>query len=329
MTGRRRKRVVDTQASVAAQAAESTTIPQQGDGSTGVAPVVTTVPTVRAWGDDSGIEVRGLSFAYDSHPVLSNVSFRAESGQFLAVLGPNGVGKSTLFYCLLAIRSPDQGQVLLDGRSIHDMAPAKVARRVAYVPQSHAPTFNYSVEDMVLMGTTARVGGFTGPGADELAQAREAMERVGISHLAQRGYMQISGGERQLALIARALAQQARVVVMDEPTANLDYGNQLRVLARVKDLSSQGYTVIVSTHNPDHVFLFADRVLALKDGRVVADGSPGDCLTADLIEDLYGVRVRLRRSEDGHVSCEPLLTHVGTAMMDDTTDIPCHKERDT
>ncbi|MCL2736871.1 MAG: ABC transporter ATP-binding protein [Propionibacteriaceae bacterium] len=254
------------------------------------------------------IEVRNLSFAYEDHGVLHDVSFTVSDGELLAVLGPNGVGKSTLFYCLSGLHRPRQGTVTLDGRVIWDIAPKRLARQIAYVPQSHDPTFNYSVADMVLMGTTARVGGFSTPGPEEVAIARDALDRVGISHLARRGYQQISGGERQLTLIARALAQQAGVVVMDEPTANLDFGNQLRILSTAKELAGREHTVILSTHNPDHVFWFADRVLALSGGRVVADGPPRSVLTPDLIETLYGVRVRLIETEEGRVSCQPTLT---------------------
>ena len=252
------------------------------------------------------IEVKNLTFSYGNHRVLNEVSFEAADSELLAVLGPNGVGKSTLFYCMLALQRPEAGVILLDGKPIHEIAPSQLAHRIAYVPQSHAPTFNYSVLDMVLMGTTARVGGFSAPGAEEVKAARGALERVGITHLAARGYLRISGGERQLTLIARALAQQARVIIMDEPTASLDYGNGLRVLSQVKELAKDGYTVIQSTHNPDHAFLFADRVLALNGGRVAAHGAPRECLTEDLIKELYGIRVRLRESEDGHTLCEPV-----------------------
>jgi iron complex transport system ATP-binding protein len=253
------------------------------------------------------IAVKDLSFSYGAHRVLDGVSFTAQSGELLAVLGPNGVGKSTLFYCLLGLSRPGGGEILLGGKPVGAAPPSELARQIAYVPQSHAPTFNYSVFDMVLMGTTARVGGLSAPGADELALADEALERVGIAHLRERGYLRISGGERQLTLIARALAQQAKILIMDEPTANLDYGNQLRVLSRVKALTREGYTVVQSTHNPDHAFLFADRVLALKDGRVAALGTPREAVTEELIESLYGVRVRLRENEDGRIFCEPML----------------------
>ncbi len=146
------------------------------------------------------------------------------------------------------------------------------------------------------------------PGAQEMKLAEDAIERVGIGHLKKRGYMQISGGERQLSLIARALAQQASLVIMDEPTANLDYGNQLRILIRVKELvKSEKLTVIQSTHNPDHVFLFADRVLALIDGQVAAFGDPDEAVTEELIEALYGVRVHLDRANGRYTACRPVL----------------------
>ncbi|MDR2616183.1 MAG: ABC transporter ATP-binding protein [Oscillospiraceae bacterium] len=253
------------------------------------------------------IDVQNLSFSYGERRVLDGVSFSAQSGEMLCVLGPNGVGKSTLFNCVLGITRPEAGDITADGRSVRSLGARELARIMAFVPQSHAPTFNYSVFDMVLMGTTARVGGIASPGAGEISSAEEAMERVGISALRARGYMQISGGERQLTLIARALAQQASVIIMDEPTANLDYGNQLRVLMRVKELSREGLTIIQSTHNPDHAFLFASRVLCLLDGRVAALGDPREAVTEELIESLYGVRVRISADESGKLRCQPLI----------------------
>jgi len=254
------------------------------------------------------IEVKNVSFSYDKRPVLREVCFQAVPGEMLCVLGPNGVGKSTLFNCILGILKPQSGDIMLEGQDVQDFSARELAKKIAFVPQSHAPTFNYSVFDMVLMGTTAHVGGTSSPGAKETKLAEDALERVGISHLKRRGYMQISGGERQLSLIARALAQQASLVIMDEPTANLDYGNQLRILIRVKELvKSEKLTVIQSTHNPDHVFLFADKVLALIDGQVAAMGAPGEALTEELIEALYGVKVRLDKLPGGSTACRPVL----------------------
>jgi len=254
------------------------------------------------------IEAKNVFFSYNEIPVLQDICFSTNVGEMLCILGPNGVGKSTLFSCILGLLKPKSGEILLDGCNIQKFSPRDLALRVAYVPQSHAPTFNYSVSDMVLMGTTAQVGGIQSPGQAEKKLAEDAMERAGITHLKDRGYMQISGGERQLTLIARALAQQAKIVIMDEPTANLDYGNQLRILVRIKDLvRNEKLTVIQSTHNPDHAFMFADRVLALVGGCVAAVGTPSQAVTVDLIEKLYGIKVTLSKSEDGFTSCRPIL----------------------
>jgi iron complex transport system ATP-binding protein len=250
------------------------------------------------------VEVKNLSFSYGKHAVLNDVSFTANPGEMLCVLGPNGVGKSTLFNCILGLLKPNSGGIYVDGTPIADIPIRKLAQSIAFVPQSHSPTFNYSVFDMVLMGTTAQVGGVSAPGERQMKIAEDALGRVGIAHLRGRGFLQISGGERQLTLIARALAQQAHIIIMDEPTANLDYGNQLRVLGQVKSLAREGLCVIQSTHNPDHAFMFADRVLALRDGAVAAFGTPREAVTEELIESLYGVRVRLVEGENGVRHCE-------------------------
>jgi iron complex transport system ATP-binding protein len=225
----------------------------------------------------------------------------------LALLGPNGVGKSTLFNCILGLLKPSHGEILIGESNVRRLPPRELARRIAFVPQSHSPTFNYSVFDMVLMGTTAQLVGAASPSEAQMRLAEDALERVGISQLRERGYLQISGGERQLTLIARALAQQANVIIMDEPTANLDYGNRLRVLQRVKTLAAEGFTVIQSTHNPDDAFLFADRVIALLGGKIAADGPPQTAVTEELIGSLYGIRVRISRTDGGNTRCEPIL----------------------
>ncbi|HOG01078.1 MAG TPA: ABC transporter ATP-binding protein [Clostridia bacterium] len=239
------------------------------------------------------LNVSHLSFAYGSRAVLEDVCFEAREGELLCVLGPNGAGKSTLFKCVLGLLPDYEGQILLDGADAAALPPRARANRVAYIPQSHAPAFNYSVFDVALMGTTHQLSPIASPGPRQRESAMRALAQLGIAGFAQRGFANLSGGEQQLALIARALAQQARMLVMDEPTANLDYGNQLRVLARVRALSREGYAVLLSTHNPQHALTYADRILALHSGRVVADGPPGETLTQELLGLLYGVDARL------------------------------------
>jgi len=252
------------------------------------------------------LQVDDLRFSYGSHEVLKGVTFSAEYGEFLSVLGPNGVGKSTLFRNLLGLLNPTGGSVRVDGRDIGDMSAVELSRAMAYIPQSHNPVFNYSVLDMVLMGTTSQVGRFAMPGKEQVKLAEAALERLGISHLRDRGCGHISGGERQLVLIARAIAQQAKILVMDEPSANLDFGNKIRVMRTVKGLTEDGFTVIQSTHDPDQAYLYSDKILALYDGKVLAWGTPRETVTDSLISTLYGVDVEVcsMRGDDVRV-CVP------------------------
>lgn len=239
------------------------------------------------------IEIQNLSFSYGSREVLKNVSFCAQNGEVLSVLGPNAVGKSTLFSCILRLLTPNSGEILIDGVSIATLSAKELARRIAFIPQSHNPVFNYSVFDMALMGSTAQLGAFTSPGKAQNEAVENALERLGILHLKDRGYLQLSGGERQLTLIARALVQNARILVMDEPSASLDYGNRLRVMHTVRALAAEGYCIIQSTHDPDQAYLYSDQILALFDGKVLAHGAPKDIFDASLISKLYGVEVEV------------------------------------
>lgn len=252
------------------------------------------------------LSVERLSFAYGGararHEVLKDVTFAAEPGQLLSVLGPNGVGKSTLFRCILGLLPGYGGSIRLDEADARGLSAREIARRVAYIPQTHYPAFNYAVFDMVLMGTTHSMGAFSTPGEKQRRAAEAALGRMGISHLAGRSYMRLSGGEQQMVLIARALAQESPVLMMDEPTASLDYGNQHRVLSCVRSLAREdGYTVVLSTHNPQHALSYADAILALHDGRVLVAGTPQAVLSADLLRTLYGVDVCMVDTPQGRV----------------------------
>lgn len=239
------------------------------------------------------LSAENLSFAYGAVPVLRDVSFTAEGGELVSVLGPNGVGKTTLFRCILGTLTPQMGHIKMDGQDLATLPPRERARRIAYIPQIHPPTFGYTVLDTVLMGAARQLNAFQQPGAAQIRQADEALEQVGAAHLRERNFAHLSGGEQQLVLIARALCQQADILVMDEPTSSLDYGNQLHVLRCVHDLSRQGYTVVLSTHDPQHALRFSDRVLALSGGAVAAFGATKEVLTAELLRRLYGVDAAL------------------------------------
>lgn len=239
------------------------------------------------------IEVKNLSFSYGDRPVLHDISFKVDKGEFLSILGPNGVGKSTLFRCVLGLLSGYSGQVLVDGVDARSFSVREAARHIAYIPQSSHPIFNYSVFDIVLMGRTSGLSTFRSPGKKDKEICQWAMEKVGITRLKDRCFHRLSGGEQQLVLIARALVQNAPVLMLDEPTANLDFGNQLLVLEQARNLAREGYTVIQTTHHPEQSYMYSDRVLTIQRGSVLAEGPPEEILTEETIRALYGVDVEV------------------------------------
>ena len=243
------------------------------------------------------LEVKDLHFSYKDNPVLKGVDIEADAGQCVCVLGENGAGKTTLFRCLLGLLEGYRGEVRIDGETTKRLSSRDIARRIAYIPQAHVPVFNYTVFETVLMGTNVLTSGLRTPGRDEREATLEMLEVMNVAHLAERGFAELSGGERQLALIARALAQNSRILVMDEPTANLDYGNQYHVLRQVKQLAKSGYLVVLSTHNPEHALLFADNALVLKEGKALMYGEPEKILTPELIKRIYGVTVELQKMQ--------------------------------
>ncbi len=245
------------------------------------------------------IKIENLSFAYSVRDVLKDITLSVEQGQLLAVLGPNGVGKTTLFRCILGLQPHYKGEIFIDCVDAHTLSARELAHRIAYIPQTHGMAFGYSVQDMVLMGTTHNVSSMSVPRQKELDSANSALEKLGISHLSYQNLGKLSGGEQQLVLIARALAQNAKTLLMDEPTASLDYGNQSLVLHQVRMLADEGYTVLLSTHNPQHALWYADIAVALLDGSVTALGAPNEVVDAKLIEHLYGVKVLLVETAQG------------------------------
>lgn len=210
----------------------------------------------------------------------------------LALLGPNGGGKTTLLRTLLGLIPPLAGEVILGGHPLGRLPARERARLVAYVPQTQASAFAFTVGDVVLMGRTAQAGPFSRPAARDRDAAAAAMARLGIAHLAGRPCTEVSGGERQLALIARAVAQDARAVVLDEPTASLDFGNQGRVMREIDALAAGGLGVIFSTHDPNHAARHADRVLLIRDGARLAHGPAREVVTRAALAALYGAEVR-------------------------------------
>lgn len=240
------------------------------------------------------IQVRDVEFSYGKQKVLKGISFCMEKGEFVCVLGANGCGKTTLLKSILAFLTPQHGQVLLYGKDIHQMDERERARKIAYIPQYHTPPFPFTVRDVVLMGRTPHLSRICRPTEKDCRIADESMERLGIARYANKSYTALSGGQRQMVVIARALAQQPDLLIMDEPTASLDFGNQYLVLAQVKKLAREGMGVLMVTHNPDHAFYCADRIIAMEDGKILSMGDAGKVINEAVMKAVYHMPVKVR-----------------------------------
>ncbi|MCL4525487.1 MAG: ABC transporter ATP-binding protein [Gammaproteobacteria bacterium] len=240
-----------------------------------------------------------LAYAYDRRTVLEDVSLELHAGESIALLGANGSGKSTLIRLLLGIIQPLRGEIQLGDKPLSAFSARERARRLAYVPQDHGAAFPFLVRDVVLMGRMPHQSWLGGARANDLTQVENALERLGIADLAFRAYTELSGGQRQLVLIARALAQEAPILILDEPVTGLDYGNQHRLLAHIQDLARSGFAILQSSHYPEHALAAATRVILLKDGRVLADGPAENVLCPEHMQALYGVDIEFVDIGDG------------------------------
>ena len=246
------------------------------------------------------VDVQGVNFAYPGHSqVLFDVSFKVQPGELVTLLGPNGAGKSTLLNCIMNLLTPQSGSVLLDGQSNQHMDRREIAQMVAYVQQSVDVTFGYTVRDYAVMGRTPFLKMYTPPSAEDYAIVDDALERLGVGHLSQRVYSELSGGQRQLIDVARAIVQQPRLILFDEPTSALDYGNQIKVLKMVDELSrADGFAAIMTTHNPDHPILLDSSVCLLgRDGRL-RKGSVDEIMQEDVLEEVYQAKLIIREVAD-------------------------------
>ncbi len=257
------------------------------------------------------LEVKNLRYWYrPGRDVLKNVSFQVARGEILCLLGPNGTGKTTLLRCLLGLNHQKGGQVLMEGADLSTVSNRCRAKKMAYVPQSTTMAFPYEAREVVLMGRVAHLA----PGASHSAKdkqiAIDALERLQMGHLATRKFQELSGGERQMVLVARALAQQADYLIMDEPTANLDYSNQVKILKVIRFLAEQGYGILMTSHYPDHAFLACGKAVLMRDGTVMGEGPADEVITTENLTALYRTPVCVSDApvEGGSIKvCIPLL----------------------
>lgn len=251
------------------------------------------------------IEVKNLVFGYTNSLILDAIDLTIKPCGIVALLGPNGTGKSTLLKLMLGLLKPTSGTVFLHQNDILNYTQKQLASQMAYVPQSSMQPFAFSVFEIILMGRISQQTLFTTYNSSDRDIAMEALESMGIMHLKDRAYNQLSGGEKQLVLIARALAQQAPLLLMDEPVSGLDYGNQLRLLEHLDTLASKGTTIVMTTHFPDHALLVASDVILMRDGKLFAQGSPKSVITEENLQIVYNVNVTVQSSIHGFAMCIP------------------------
>lgn len=252
------------------------------------------------------LETKNLHSRYGSREVLRGVSLRVNPGTICGLLGPNGSGKTTLFRCCLNFHGASSGDILMDGSSTLRLPPPLLAKKVSYVPQEHRMAFPFPVRDVVRMGRTPRMSGLFRPGKKDDEITERALACVGIQHLADQPCNRLSGGQRQLALIARAVAQEAPLMLLDEPTSALDFQNQLEVWKTLRSVAERGVTVVVCCHDPNHILWFCDQTVLLKDGQLLDSGSPEKVMTEDALAELYGRSCARGELPGGHPVVHPV-----------------------
>ncbi len=247
----------------------------------------------------AGVEVGSIRFAYGPRRLFEGLSLVIRPGEMVGLIGPNGSGKTTLLRLMSGVLSPEAGEIRADGRSVATLPPRERARRIGVVPQESRLAFEFSALEVVLMGRAAHWGLLGVEGAADLAAARRAMERTGTLPHANRLIGRLSGGERQLVFVARALAQEPALLMLDEPTAFLDIRHRLEIYALLKDLNAaEGLTVVTTSHDINLAARYCPRLILLKDGRIVADGPTEAVFREEILSEVYGTPLRVLRDAD-------------------------------
>ena len=251
------------------------------------------------------LEIKDLSFGYGGHEVLRGIDLCVREGEMVSLLGRNGAGKTTLLRLIPAFLKHVHGSIRVDGKDVKDIPLRERASLMAYIPQISRSAFPYPVRTSILMGATNSLSLFRGPGKKDEEKVENVIGLLNIGMIADRNMENISGGERQLVLIARALMQDARLLILDEPTSFLDYSNQLLVLERIGDLVKSGYSCIYSTHNPELALSHSNRVVVMAGGRIVHDDEPKSLVGGSVLSEVYGRTINVITTQSGNIVCIP------------------------
>lgn len=253
------------------------------------------------------LEIKHAGFSYNQkEDIFNDVNLSLESGDVLCILGPNGTGKSTLIKCMNGLLKLNSGNILINNQNIHSLNKNDLAKIIGYIPQSHNSTFAFSVFDVVLMGRAPHLSLTSVPGDKDYKIAEKALKSLGISHLTDKTYTEISGGERQMVLIARVLAQQPQILLLDEPTSHLDFGNQIRTLDVINKLAENGLSVIMTSHFPDHAFLSSNKVAIMNGGTIMEIGTPESVITEENMRRAYNIDVKIMEVDEHRKACIPM-----------------------
>lgn len=244
--------------------------------------------------------VKNLRFSYFNMDILKNINFEVSKGSICGLLGPNGSGKTTLLKCINGVRKPYNGDVLLDGVSIYKMQREKVCRLISMVPQQSNIVFPYTVLDMVILGKAPTLGWTGKPSLSDIEEALEMLEYLKIYQLKDRIFNELSGGERQMVMIARALFQNTEVILLDEPTSHLDYKNQYTILEKVRNISlEKGLTTLITLHDPNLANYYCSNIVMLKHGEILYDGDTENGMQSENLSHLYSMKINIEWTSKG------------------------------
>ncbi|MBE6499172.1 MAG: ABC transporter ATP-binding protein [Methanobrevibacter thaueri] len=255
-------------------------------------------------------EVKNISFKYDDEEIFSNINFSIQKGDVLCILGPNGTGKTTLIKCINALYEINSGEILINGENIKKLSYKEISKHIGYIPQSHIPSFPFKVFDVVLMGRAPYLNLTNSPKEEDKKIALNALKTLGIEDLKDKEYTNLSGGERQLVFLARVLCQKPDVLILDEPTSHLDFGNQIKLLEIIDNLAKSGLAIIMSSHFPDHAFLSSTKVAIMKNKKFIDYGTPEEVITENNLKEAYSIDVKIIKLDDKRKICIPMKTNL-------------------